>query len=93
MCDVNNKFLAVVLESQGGGAFLVTPLDKVHHLLCLKSLNVCIIAEFKLILSSLREKIIDSAKINIWFIIMYIIIMYCWLAIENGKIVCVYKCT
>lgn len=29
MCDVNSKFVAVVLESQGGGAFLVAPLDKV----------------------------------------------------------------
>lgn len=29
MCDVNIKFLAVVLESQGGGAFLVVPLEKV----------------------------------------------------------------
>eukprot|EP00041_Stephanoeca_diplocostata_P016241 m.319221 g.319221 ORF g.319221 m.319221 type:complete len:461 (+) comp20300_c0_seq2:59-1441(+) len=27
-CDVNNKFLAVVLEAQGGGAFLVLPLEK-----------------------------------------------------------------
>ena len=29
MCDVNGKFFAVVLESQGGGVFLVIPLDKV----------------------------------------------------------------
>lgn len=29
MCAVNGKFLAVVLESQGGGAFLVVPLSKV----------------------------------------------------------------
>lgn len=29
MCSVNGKFLAVVLESQGGGAFLVAPLSKV----------------------------------------------------------------
>ena len=29
MCAVNGKFLAVVLESQGGGAFLVAPLEKV----------------------------------------------------------------
>jgi len=27
-CDVNNKFLAVVLEAQGGGAFLVLPLEQ-----------------------------------------------------------------
>ena len=29
MCAVNGKFLAVVLEAQGGGAFLVVPLSKV----------------------------------------------------------------
>lgn len=29
MCSVNGKFVAVVLESQGGGAFLVAPLSKV----------------------------------------------------------------
>lgn len=27
-CDVNNKFIAVVLEAQGGGAFLVLPLEQ-----------------------------------------------------------------
>lgn len=32
MCDVNGKFMAVVLESQGGGAFLVAPLEKVRAL-------------------------------------------------------------
>lgn len=32
MCDVNGKFLAVVLESQGGGGFIVIPLEKVCHL-------------------------------------------------------------
>ena len=31
MCDVNSKFVAVVLESQGGGAFLVAPLEKVSN--------------------------------------------------------------
>ena len=31
MSDVNGKFLAVVLESQGGGAFLVCPLGKVKR--------------------------------------------------------------
>ena len=31
MCAVNSKFLAVVLEGQGGGAFMVTPLSKVNH--------------------------------------------------------------
>lgn len=30
MCAVNGKFVAVVLESQGGGAFLVAPLEKVR---------------------------------------------------------------
>ena len=29
MCSVNCKFVAVVLESAGGGAFLVAPLTKV----------------------------------------------------------------
>ena len=29
MCSVNGKFLAVVLEAQGGGAFLVAPLSAV----------------------------------------------------------------
>ena len=29
MCAVNGKFLAVVLESQGGGAFFVAPLSRV----------------------------------------------------------------
>ena len=28
-CSANNKFLAVVIESVGGGAFIVHPLDKV----------------------------------------------------------------
>ena len=30
MSAVNKKFLAVILESQGGGAFLVAPLAKVR---------------------------------------------------------------
>ena len=30
MCAVNIKFLAVVLEAQGGGAFMVAPLSKVR---------------------------------------------------------------
>ena len=29
MCSVNGKFVAVVLEAQGGGAFFVAPLDAV----------------------------------------------------------------
>ena len=29
MCSVNGKFIAVVLEAQGGGAFMVSPLDNV----------------------------------------------------------------
>ena len=50
-CAVNPKFIAVVLESSGGGAFLVLPLDKVRvcawcrarvllcpHLFCVNSL-------------------------------------------------------
>ncbi len=31
MSSVNIKFIAVVLESQGGGAFLVAPLSKVGY--------------------------------------------------------------
>lgn len=40
MCSVNGKFVAVVLEAQGGGAFLVAPLDAVSmtSLCC----NACI---------------------------------------------------
>ena len=34
MCSVNGKFVAVVLESQGGGAFLVAPLTKVCACVC-----------------------------------------------------------
>ena len=30
MCAVNSKFVAVVLESQGGGAFVVIPVEKVR---------------------------------------------------------------
>ena len=30
MCAVNSKFVAVVLESQGGGAFTVIPVEKVR---------------------------------------------------------------
>ena len=30
MCAVNSKFVAVVLESQGGGAFMVIPVEKVR---------------------------------------------------------------
>lgn len=30
MCSVNKKFVAVVLESQGGGSFVVFPLEKVR---------------------------------------------------------------
>jgi len=35
-CAVNPKFLAIVLESAGGGVFLVVPLMQVnwHHLCC-----------------------------------------------------------
>lgn len=29
MCAVNKKFVAVVLESQGGGAFIVAPITEV----------------------------------------------------------------
>lgn len=31
MSSVNAKFLAVVLESQGGGSFIVIPLEKVSE--------------------------------------------------------------
>ena len=29
-CSVNPKYIAVVLEAEGGGAFLVLPLEQVH---------------------------------------------------------------
>lgn len=32
MSSVNSKFVAVVLEAQGGGAFFVAPLSKVNSL-------------------------------------------------------------
>lgn len=32
-CAVNPKFLAVVIEAAGGGAFLVLPLSKVSHVI------------------------------------------------------------
>lgn len=41
MSDVNGKFLAVVLESQGGGAFFVSPLEKVDNInMCVHVINV-----------------------------------------------------
>lgn len=30
MCDVNSKFVAVVMEGQGGGPFFVAPLSRVR---------------------------------------------------------------
>ena len=30
-CAVNPKFLAIIVESAGGGAFIVLPLSKVRH--------------------------------------------------------------
>lgn len=35
-CAVNPKFLAVIVESSGGGAFLVLPLSKVGREHCMK---------------------------------------------------------
>lgn len=38
-CAVNPKFLAIVIEAAGGGAFLVVPLQKVSYFIlfyCLK---------------------------------------------------------
>lgn len=32
-CTVNPKFLAIIVESAGGGAFIVLPLNKVSRLL------------------------------------------------------------
>ena len=34
MCAVNDKFVAVVLESQGGGSFQVMPASKASGLVC-----------------------------------------------------------
>ena len=39
MCTVNGKFLAVVLEAQGGGAFVVTPLSNVRRAHALEELR------------------------------------------------------
>ena len=30
-CSVNSKFLAVITEAQGGGAFLVLPIESVSY--------------------------------------------------------------
>ena len=34
-CAVNPKFLAVVVESAGGGAFIVLPIEKVNKYRCI----------------------------------------------------------
>lgn len=44
-CAVNPKFLAIIVESAGGGAFIVLPLNKVGHefsylLFCVKEVLV-----------------------------------------------------
>ena len=33
-CSINTKFIAVIVESAGGGAFIVLPITKVYILLC-----------------------------------------------------------
>ena len=53
-CAVNPKFLAVVTEVAGGGAFLVLPLDRVSYLayrvidslflLAVRTNNICLMA-------------------------------------------------
>lgn len=38
LCAVNPKFIAVIIEAGGGGAFLVVPISKVQNRSVLKSL-------------------------------------------------------
>jgi len=43
MCAVNSKFVAVVLEAQGGGTFMVIPIDKVGYVLyCYSLIIICL---------------------------------------------------
>jgi hypothetical protein len=44
-CAVNPKFLAIIVESAGGGAFIVLPHHKVSENLCQKSTNLSVITE------------------------------------------------
>lgn len=52
LCAVNPKFIAVIIEAGGGGAFLVVPIGKVqpalhyiqHHILWIDMLKRCIAA-------------------------------------------------
>jgi len=39
MCAVNSKFVAVVLEAQGGGTFMVIPIDKVGYVVYCSLVN------------------------------------------------------
>ena len=39
-CAVNPKFLAIIVESAGGGAFIVLPLAKVNHLVTVKPIVI-----------------------------------------------------
>ena len=39
-CAVNPRFLAIITEAAGGGAFLVLPLDKVGHTVCRQTVRV-----------------------------------------------------
>ena len=40
-CEVNPRFVAIITEAAGGGAFLVLPLDKVsHHVIYLRHSHI-----------------------------------------------------
>ena len=42
LCAVNPKFLAVAVESSGGGTFLVLPLDQVSlFIICVRKHSTC----------------------------------------------------
>ena len=48
-CAVNTKFLAIVIEAAGGGAFLVLPLNKVIVVIVIVIVIVLILLAFILI--------------------------------------------
>ena len=45
-CAVNSKFVAAVLESRGGGAFIVLPLRKVHLIVSRSSQTSRVLSRF-----------------------------------------------
>ena len=58
MSSVNCKFLAVVLHSQGGGKFIVLPLQKVTMMkcwLCILIIRLCRLGELISIILSSRD--------------------------------------